>query len=129
MNTLNQSQSILEGAPLPFINAVKERLGAYSEAYITLDTETGQYDFKCHIAISNNPNKSIKHLGTVYSHELLTEAERIVSYVKNFKDFPWRAGSEGAKEFTYKGEKDWKELYSDWKDVFMNNDGNLVFIK
>ena len=129
MATFNQSQSILADLPASFVAEVKQTLGAFSETYITYNEATKEYDHSCCIALSGNPNMRIQHLGTVYSHEVLTEAERIVSYVKNYKDFPWRAGSEGAKEFTYTGKKDWQALYSDWTDVFIDNDGNLQFIK
>lgn len=129
MATLNNSQAILADLPAAFVADVKKTLGAFSETYIKRNSVTGEYDHSCCIALSGNPDMRIEHLGTVYSHEVLTEAERIVSYVKNFKDFPWRAGSEGAKEFTYTGEKNWEELYSDWTDVIMDDEGNLQFIK
>lgn len=129
MTTLNQSQSILAGLPLSFVAEVKRTLGAFSEAYITYNKETGEYDHSCCIALSSNPNRSIQHLGTVRSHEVLTEDEQIMEYVRNFRSFPWRAASEGAKEFTYTGEKDWQALNADWTDVIMDNNGNLQFIK
>ena len=128
MNTLNQSQSILANLPPSFVAEVKQTLGAFSEAYITYNKETGEYDHSCCIALSGNPNRSIEHLGTVLSHEVLTEAEQIVSYVKNFKSFPYNAGSEGGKPFTYTGKKDWQALNSNWTNVTMDNDGNLQFI-
>ena len=129
MTTLNQSQSILADLPAPFVAEVKQTLGAFSEAYITYNKETGEYDHSCCIALSGNPNRSIEHLGTVRSHEVLTEAEQIIDYVKNFNSFPYYAGGENGKPFTYTGKKDWEALNSDWTDVIMDNNGNLQFIK
>lgn len=129
MTTFNQSQSILAGLPASFVAEVKQTLGAFSKAYITYNKETGEYDHSCSVTLSANPNRSIEHLGTVYSHEVFNEYEQIINYVKNFKSFPYYAGNDGGKPLTYTGKKDWQALNSDWNDVIMDNDGNLQFIK
>tara|TARA_Y100001973_G_C5159868_1_gene312921 strand:- start:857 stop:1222 length:366 start_codon:yes stop_codon:yes gene_type:complete len=121
MNTLNNSELILDGLPASFVADVKRTLGAWSETNIKYNTETGEYDHWCHIGISGNPNNNIIHLGTVYANEVLTLDEQIVAYVKNFKDFPFG-------KIKYDGERDYLALRGEWSDVVMN-DGNLEFIK
>ena len=122
MATLNHSQSILAGLPVSFVAAVKSHLGAYGSAYIT---RKDNGDYHCTSAIVLHNGQYQKQLGEVLASEVLTNNERVVAYVKNFRDFPYRAGS-GAG-LTYHGHKDWKALNSDWSDVSIGTDGNLIF--
>lgn len=122
MTTLNHSQSILAGLPASFVADVKSHLGAYDNAYITRK-DNGDYHYTAAIILHNG--KYEEHLGEVLAHEVLTTNERIVAYVKNFRSFPWRSGA-GAS-LTYNGHQDWQALNSDWSDVSIGTDGNLVF--
>jgi len=123
MTTLNHSQSILASLPVSFVANVKSHLGAYSNAYITRK-DNGDYHYTSAIILHNG--RYDEQLGEVLSHEILTTNERIISYVKHFREFPYRVGN-GEARYTYNGIQDWKALQGDWTDVDLDADGNLRF--
>ena len=123
MTTLNHSQSILAGLPDAFVADVKSHLGVYSNAYITRNNN-GDYHYTSAIILHNRGYAEI--IGEVLAHEVLTTSERIISYVNNFRDFPYRVGNSEAR-YTYNGIKDYKALQGNWTDVALDNEGNLQF--
>lgn len=123
MTTLNHSQSILADLPASFVADVKSHLGAYSNAYITRKNN-GDYHYTSAIILHNSGYAEI--IGEVLAHEVLTTSERIISYVKNFRDFPYRVGN-GEARYTYNGIQDYKALQGNWTDVALDNEGNLQF--
>jgi len=118
---MNNSLTILAGLPAPVVSDIKRHLGAYDTAYITRGSD-GQYRYTAAIILHNGPYD--EQIGTVYASEVLTEDESILAYVQNFRDYPYRAGKQS---FTYKGEKDYKNLNSNWTSVDWDSEGNLVF--
>ena len=122
MTTLNHSQLILADLPASFVADVKSHLGAYSNAYITRK-DNGDYHYTSAITLHNG--KYDEHLGEVLAHEVLSTNERIIAYVKNFREFPWRSGK--GSSLTYTGKKDWQALNGNWSEVSMCTNGNLIF--
>ena len=127
--------------PAAVIARLKQHLTAYSEAQVTLKrTATkpanvsnyqvyiegdGVYSIGASICLSNSRNDAISSLGWFQARDLLTEAERIIGYVRQFRDYPFRAGKD---HITYHGHKDYKQMLSDWADVELDGSGNLSFI-
>ena len=118
---MNNSLTILSGLPAPIVSDIKRHLGAYDTAYITRGTD-GQYRYTAAIILHNSQYD--EQIGTVYASEVLTEDERILAYVHNFRDYPYRSGKE---RITYNGEKDYKRLNSNWTNVALDSERNLVF--
>ena len=119
MNTL------LNTLPTDVIDTVRSRLGAYSAVYVWANDIKGTYRVQAHIGLSNT-NDNWSYVATFNSDEVLTLNERIIAYIKNFKDFPFCAGK---SRFTYKlTREERKALQSNWTAVKFNDEGKIVFI-
>ena len=118
---MNKSITILSGLPAPVVSDIKRHLSAYDTAYITRDTD-GQYRYTASIILHNSQYE--EQIGTVYASEVLTEDERILAYVRCFREYPYRAGKQ---RITYRGDKDYKSLNSKWTSVAWDSERNLVF--
>ena len=118
---MNNSLKILSGLPALVVSDIKSHLGAYDKAYITRD-KNGQYHYTAAIILHNGPYD--EKIGTVYTSEVFTDDEFILSYVRTFRSFPYRSGT---KRITYKGEQDYKLLNTAWTTVDLDSKGNLVF--
>jgi hypothetical protein len=120
---MTHSLNVLADLPASFVADVKSHLGAYSNAYITRK-DNGYYSYTSSICLHNEAYETM--IGEVLSHEVLTTNERIISYVKNFRSFPYRVGN-GEARYTYSGIKNYRALQGDWTDVDLDADGNLRF--
>ena len=127
--------------PAAVVARLKQHLTAYSEAQVTFKRSAtkpanvasyqiyiegeGVYTIGASICLSGSRDEAISSLGWFQARDLLTEAERITGYVRQFRDYPYRAGKD---HITYHGHKDYKQMRSNWADVELNGNGNLVFI-
>lgn len=125
------TREFLNTLPANTIADLKSTLGAFSKAHVWKKGE--EYKVVAHIALSAGANEW-NYIDTFTSEEIFTPSERILNYVRNFRDFPFRVGpafnANGGfnKELlTYKGEKDYKAIRSDWTEVTLNENGDLAF--
>lgn len=106
--------------PLNVQTEVKETLSAYSECSVwrkndgTMRVTTGTV-----LATSYDGDM----IGRYKAADIFTPVERVINYVREFRDFPFHAGD----GIHYDGEKDYRALAGSWTDVEMV-DGNLKFI-
>tara|TARA_R110000787_G_scaffold59374_1_gene134614 strand:- start:203 stop:565 length:363 start_codon:yes stop_codon:yes gene_type:complete len=115
------TREFLNTLPANAIADLKSTLGAFSKAHVWKKGE--EYKVVAHIALSAGDNEW-NYIDTFTSSEIFTPSERILNYVRNFRDFPFRAGKD---HLTYKGEKDYKAIRSDWTEVTLNENGDLAF--
>jgi len=109
----------LNNLPQSVQEDVRSVLMAYSTVYVTLKAD-GKYNVTAALVLHNGPYD--QYIGEFTSKEVFTLEERIVNYVNEFRDFPYRC-TNGAH---YTGKKDWAALQSDWSKAEMI-DGNIVF--
>ena len=96
---------------------VKEVLQAFSRCNVTL----GEHGYKVNTSHALHNGTYDQYIGEYKAEEIFTIEDRILNYVREFRDFPFHANG-----VTYKGNKDYKALASNWTDVQMV-DGDLVF--
>lgn len=106
--------------PLNVQSEIKSTLSAFSECTVT-QKESGDYKVMTCTVVHNGVYD--KHIGRYKAEDVFTVEERIINYVKAFKDYPFMVNG-----ITYKGTQDWQMLNSNWKDVIMNDNGDLEFI-
>ena len=116
----NLATALLNTLPDSTIADVKSTLGAFSKAHVW---KKGEEYKVAPIALTAGKNEW-NYLDTFISSEIFTPSERILNYVRNFRHFPFRAGKD---HLTYKGEKDYKAINSDWTEVTLNENGDLAF--
>ena len=119
----NLATALLENLPAEVIADVKQTLGAFSEARVWKKEGKDEYRVVAHVGLSASKD-DWNYVDTFTSEEIFTPSERIINYVKNFKDFPYRVGKD---LLTYKGEKDYSAIRSDWTEVTLNENGDLAF--
>ena len=126
----NLATALLNTLPASTIADVKSTLGAFSKAHVW---KKGEEYKVAPIALTAGKNEW-NYVDTFISTEIFTPSERILNYVRNFRDFPFRVGpafnANGGfnKELlTYKGDKDYKAIRSDWTEVTLNENGDLAF--
>ena len=126
--------------PAAVVARLKRHLTAYSEAQVTFKPSAtkpanvanyqiyiegeGVYAIGASICLSNSRNDAISSLGWFEARDLLTEAQRIIGYVRQFRDYPYRAGKD---HLTYRGHKDYRQILSNWTDVKFDDNSNLIF--
>ena len=110
----------LNTLPASAVADLKSTLGAFNKAHLW---KSGEEYKVAPIALTAGKNEW-NYLDTFISSEIFTPSERILNYVRNFRDFPFRAGKD---HLTYKGEKDYKAIRSDWTEVTLNENGDLAF--
>jgi hypothetical protein len=113
---MNKSNQILSTLTASEIAEVKYSLECFDSCIVTRNRNTGKIIATNAIVLHNGQYD--EYLGEVLADEVFTSEERILNYVKNFRDYPWPQ---------YKGAKDWKKLDSDWTEVSLNAEGNLIF--
>tara|TARA_R110002096_G_scaffold260001_2_gene453376 strand:- start:182 stop:526 length:345 start_codon:yes stop_codon:yes gene_type:complete len=107
--------------PESVVKDIKAKLGHFSEARVWKKGE--EYKVVAHIGISASKS-AWEFVSEFSSAEVFSNEERIINYVNNFKDFPYCVDKD---HLTYRGKKDYKAIRSNWNEVTLNNDGNLVF--
>ena len=129
----NLATALLENLPAEVIADVKRTLGAFNEARVWKKEGKDEYRVVAHVGLSASKD-DWNYVDTFTSEEIFTPNERILNYVRNFRDFPFRVGpafnANGGfnKELlTYKGDKDYKAIRSDWTEVTLNENGDLAF--
>lgn len=95
---------------------IKTVLSAYDKCYVWL--KDGCYSVDTFTCLSSSIDNA-QYKGTYKKEDIFTEEEMIINYVKEFKDFPFPQ---------YKGVKDWGSLRGDWKDVKLDENGDIIFI-
>lgn len=110
---------VFSALPLKAQEEVKDVLSAYNTCHVHFDTVTSSVYVCAHTSISSSDQGRI-YLGELTSKDLFTLEERMLNYVRSFRDFPVCC------DYAYKGKKDWQALKSDWTKVELVN-GDLVF--
>lgn len=94
---------------------IKSVLSAYDRCTVE-KTQDNQYKvMTCTVLHNSTYNEFI---GEFTKDEIFTKEEQIINYVKSFRDFPYPE---------YTGTKDWQALNSNWTNVTMDSNNNLVF--
>ena len=107
--------------PASVQSEAKNILKAFNTVYIELNGDSQEYEVSAHVCLHNG--KYNKFIGQYNSIDVFTIEDRILNYVREFREFPYHC-SNGAH---YEGKKDWKALNSNWVDVKLVN-GDLEFI-
>lgn len=105
--------------PLNVQSEIKQVLSAFDECSVEQNKAD---DYEINTSTVLHTGDYNKFIGRYKAEDVFTVEERIINYVKEFRDFPFGMG------ITYKGKKDWKMLNSNWKDVVMSDNGDLEFI-
>ena len=113
---MNKSIQLLNTLSAADVAEVKSKLECFDKCIVTLNKKTGKVIATNAVVLHNSEYD--QYLGEVLADEVFTSDERILNYVKNFREYPWPQ---------YKGAKDWKKLDSDWTEVSLNSEGNLIF--
>jgi|TARA_A100001391_G_C4846154_1_gene218390 hypothetical protein len=99
---------------------IKSTLSAFSDCNVKLSKD-GVYKVRTFTSV--HTGEYDQFIGKYTSDEVFSVEERIINYVKSFRDFPFRVNG-----VTYEGKKDWQAINSNWIDVVMNGNGDLEFI-
>ena len=110
----------ISNLPLNVQNEIKQTLSAFDKCSVTL-TKDNQY--KVNTFSSIHTGDYDQFIGEYTANEVFSIEERIINYVKSFRDFPYKVDG-----VTYQGKKDWAVINSNWIDVFINPNGDLEFI-
>ena len=113
---MNKSIQLLNTLSASDVAEVKSKLECFCKCIVTRNKKTGKV--RAANAIVLHKGEYDQYLGEVLADEVFTSDERILNYVKNFREYPWPQ---------YKGAKDWKKLDSDWTEVSLSSEGNLIF--
>ena len=113
---MNKSIQILNTLPADAVAEIKSTLGAFASVQVSRNNKTGKISATNAIVLHNGEYD--EYLGEVLAKEIFTSEEQILNYVQNFRDYPWPA---------YKGRKDYFKMDSDWTDVSLDAEGNVIF--
>lgn len=88
----------LESLPLEIQEQVKDTLGAYNEVHVIFSD--GEYHASTGIMLLGHYPSDHRFVGSYKVDDVFNEDEKILNYVRNFRDYPIK----------YKGERDYNLL-------------------
>lgn len=94
---MNKSIQLLSTLSASDVAEVKSKLECFCKCIVTRNKKTGKVIATNAVVLHNSEYD--QYLGEVLADEVFTSDERILNYVKNFREYPWPQ---------YKGAKDWQ---------------------